>query len=59
MSSPSDYIQALKKEGKKLKVKLEDGFPYSNVKRDYWSGFYTSRPALKKMTRDFSALMNA
>uniref|UniRef100_K3X179 Alpha-mannosidase n=1 Tax=Globisporangium ultimum (strain ATCC 200006 / CBS 805.95 / DAOM BR144) TaxID=431595 RepID=K3X179_GLOUD len=32
-------------------VKLDDFFPYSSGKHEYWSGFFTSRPALKRFAR--------
>lgn len=59
MSTPSDYIDALKKEKVHWPVKYEDGFPYGSIDYEMWTGFYSSRPAAKKMTKDASAILNA
>ena len=59
MSTPSDYIEALKKEKIKWPVKYEDGFPYGSNDYEVWAGYYSSRPVAKKMTKDASAILNA
>ncbi|KAF1327973.1 Lysosomal alpha-mannosidase, partial [Globisporangium splendens] len=38
-------------------VKLDDFFPYSSGKHEYWSGFFTSRPALKRFARVSNILL--
>ena len=48
MSTPSDYINALKKENIKWPVKYADGFPYSADNNDFWVGYFSSRPGAKK-----------
>jgi hypothetical protein len=50
MSTPSEYIKALKEEDVKWPVKVGgDFFPYgSDEKNNFWSGYFSSRPALKK-----------
>lgn len=58
-STPSSYLDALKKDNVKWDVKYDDGFPYSDNEGEYWSGFYSSRPTKKKQIRDFSAAMHA
>ena len=59
ISTPSDYVAALKKQNISWPVKYEDAFPYSVGTYDYWSGYFTSRQAAKKLTKDASALLNA
>lgn len=61
MSTPSEYIAALKKED--LKWPIKDGgdfFPYgSDSLNNYWSGYFTSRPDFKKNIKDASAALHA
>lgn len=38
-------------------VKTDDFFPYSSGKHQYWSGFFTSRPALKRFARVGNTLL--
>jgi hypothetical protein len=59
ISTPSDYIEALKKENIHWPVKYEDSMPYSSEDWQYWTGYFVSRPAAKKLTKDASALLNA
>jgi lysosomal alpha-mannosidase len=59
MSTPSEYLAALKEEHLKFPVRTGDGIPYANREHDYWTGYYTSRPGSKKQVRDGSALLNA
>ena len=53
-STPSQYIDALKKYNIQWPVKTDDGFPYSDEPNSYWTGFYTSRPTDKIYIRDIS-----
>jgi len=57
ISTPSEYISALKKENVEWPVKDGgDFFPYgSDEKKNFWAGYFTSRPALKKQIKDASA----
>jgi len=59
MSTPSQWLEAVKKENVSWPVKYDDIFPYSDAENDYWTGYFTSRPSAKKQVRDVSALMNA
>lgn len=59
MSTPSEYLAALKKEHLKFPVATGDGIPYADREHDYWTGYYTSRPGSKKQVRDGSALLHA
>lgn len=46
-STPSCYLYALNKAGEQWPTKSDDFFPYSSVPFQYWTGYFTSRPALK------------
>ena len=59
MSTPSQYIAALKKENIVFSSFYNDMFPYSDEKDEFWSGFYSSRPSSKKMVKDGSAYLHA
>lgn len=59
MSTPSTYIGALKKEKITWPVKYDDAFPYASGTNDFWVGYFSSRPGLKKQVKDASALLNA
>ncbi|PSN38683.1 hypothetical protein C0J52_08901 [Blattella germanica] len=50
-STPSCYLKALNEEGKTYETKQDDFFPYGSDFESYWTGFYTSRPALKYFER--------
>ncbi|PSN38670.1 Lysosomal alpha-mannosidase [Blattella germanica] len=50
-STPSCYLKALNVEGKMYETKQDDFFPYASERGRYWTGFYTSRPALKYYER--------
>ena len=62
MSTPSEYLDALKKENIKWPVKDGgDFFPYGSEgeKHNYWSGYFSSRPNFKKHVKDASAGLHA
>lgn len=46
-STPSCYLYALNHAGKQWTTKADDFFPYAMVPASYWTGYFTSRPALK------------
>merc|ERR550534_2020659 len=50
-STPSCYVKALNDADKEWPVKTDDFFPYSSDEHSYWTGYFTSRPALKYMVR--------
>jgi alpha-mannosidase len=58
-STPSDYVAAVKAEKVAWPVRYEDAMPYGEYTNDFWTGYFSSRPAAKKEIRDFSALTNA
>ncbi|CAD8185155.1 unnamed protein product [Paramecium octaurelia] len=45
--TPKQYIQALNQQNISYPFQEEDFFPYSDQPYEYWSGFFTSRPAFK------------
>lgn len=60
-STPSRYIKALKKQNefRKWALRKDDFFPFSDDQDAYWTGFYTSRPNLKKLDREVSNMFHA
>ncbi|MCP9262966.1 MA2B1 [Dirofilaria immitis] len=56
-STPSCYLTALKEAQPRLPAKMDDFFPYASANHSYWTGFFTSRPALKGFIRQSSALL--
>lgn len=53
-STPACYIYAVHNESKGLisnDLKTDDFFPYASADYAYWTGFYTSRPQLKRFER--------
>ena len=67
-STPEMYTQYKYTELKKnsndenatieFETKSDDFFPYSDCKHCFWTGYFTSRPALKKMERVGSAFLH-
>lgn len=62
-STPNDYTLAKEAERAAGNVTYptlgSDFFPYADGPHDYWTGYYTSRPALKRFIRDSSAVYSA
>lgn len=46
-STPSCYLKALNEAGISWPSKTDDFFPYASDPHAYWTGYFTSRPALK------------
>jgi len=59
MSTPGRYVDALKSANISWPVYYNDMFPYSDEKDDFWSGFYSSRPASKEHVKQGSASLHA
>lgn len=62
-STPSKYLEArrasLAREGVQLTLKTDDMFPYADTPHAYWTGYFTSRPALKLNVRVSGALLDS
>ena len=56
-STPSRYTDAVYKANLTWSVKLDDFFPYATSPWAYWTGYFTSRPALKGYVRYNNALL--
>nr|CAD7429117.1 unnamed protein product [Timema monikensis] len=50
-STPSCYLKAVHDSNPALTTKRNDFFPYANEAHAYWTGYYTSRPTLKRFER--------
>nr|CAD7458126.1 unnamed protein product [Timema tahoe] len=50
-STPSCYLKAVHDSNPALTTKTDDFFPYANEAHAYWTGYYTSRPTLKRFER--------
>jgi lysosomal alpha-mannosidase len=53
-STPSEYIKSIRQEKRQYSVKKDDFFPYSDYEHAMWTGYFTSRPAIKGFVKDFS-----
>lgn len=50
-STPSCYLRALHRDHREWPIKTDDFMPYADAFNTYWSGYFTSRPALKRHIR--------
>ena len=58
-STPSIYYKARAAEGIDWSVKTDDFFPYATSPGGQWTGYFTSRPGVKRYVRDSSILLQA
>jgi len=58
LSTPDDYISAVKAEKIKWPTRYEDEMPYSEESDDYWTGYFSSRPTFKKEIKDASSFLH-
>mgnify|MGYP005983685083 CR=1 FL=1 len=50
-STPSCYLKAVHDANQKFVEKTDDFFPYSSDGNSFWTGYFTSRPTLKRFER--------
>ncbi|CAF1238466.1 unnamed protein product [Adineta steineri] len=50
-STPSCYLYALNKVNRSWITKTDDFFPHAHHPHRFWTGYFTSRPALKRFER--------
>ncbi|XP_022775428.1 alpha-mannosidase-like [Durio zibethinus] len=53
-STPSIYTDAKNAANESWPLKTDDYFPYADGQNAYWTGYFTSRPALKRFVRMLS-----
>ncbi|XP_054794289.1 alpha-mannosidase At3g26720-like, partial [Prosopis cineraria] len=58
-STPSIYTDAKYAANEEWPLKLDDFFPYADHPNAYWTGYFTSRPALKGYVRVMSGYYQA
>ncbi|XP_027202659.2 lysosomal alpha-mannosidase-like [Dermatophagoides pteronyssinus] len=58
-STPSCYAHALYEQNRTWTTKTDDFFPYASDEHAYWTGYFTSRPAIKRMERIGNNLLQA
>jgi alpha-mannosidase len=58
-STPSRYADEKKKFKGRYDVRPDDIFPLADDSHNYWSGYFTSRPALKRQVRFATNLLHA
>ncbi|KAJ8263830.1 hypothetical protein GJAV_G00141780, partial [Gymnothorax javanicus] len=56
-STPSCYLQELHRANLTWSVKTDDFFPYADGAHNFWTGYFTSRPALKGYERVSNGLL--
>eukprot|EP01124_Arcella_intermedia_P030595 TRINITY_DN6729_c0_g1_i1.p1 TRINITY_DN6729_c0_g1~~TRINITY_DN6729_c0_g1_i1.p1 ORF type:complete len:980 (+),score=171.65 TRINITY_DN6729_c0_g1_i1:417-2942(+) len=57
-STPSAYVKAKMSYNTSWAVKTDDFFPYADCPHCYWTGYFTSRPALKRYVRMNASYLN-
>lgn len=57
-STPGMYTDAVHATNTTFTTKSDDFFPYADCPHCYWTGYFTSRPALKRYVRVSSAYLN-
>lgn len=58
-STPSIYTDAKYAANEQWPLKIDDFFPYADHPNAYWTGYFTSRPALKGYVRTMSGYYQA
>ncbi|KAL6080566.1 Alpha-mannosidase 2 [Balamuthia mandrillaris] len=55
----SEYFDAVHQEQAAFPLYKGDFFPYADNKDSYWTGYYTTRPRLKRLTRTAFSLLHS
>eukprot|EP00756_Hemistasia_phaeocysticola_P031347 Hpha_TRINITY_DN16347_c1_g2::TRINITY_DN16347_c1_g2_i3::g.62366::m.62366 len=58
-STPTRYVEEKRKAGLVWEVRRDDIFPLADAPHNYWTGYFSSRPALKRQIRFASNFLNA
>lgn len=58
-STPGKYVKEIAILNPTFPTRYADMFPYADIPEDYWTGYFTSRPNLKKYIRDGQANLHA
>ena len=58
-STPSRFAKAVNEMNLTFTLKTDDIFPYADRPYAYWTGYFTSRPALKGYVRSRNAVLRA
>ncbi|XP_060578031.1 lysosomal alpha-mannosidase-like isoform X2 [Ruditapes philippinarum] len=58
-STPSCYLYQLNRADQVWTTKSDDFFPYAHQNHSFWTGYFTSRSALKGYVRETNALLQA
>ena len=58
-STPTRYVAEKKKAGLQWEVRTSDIWPLADNAHNYWTGYFTSRPALKRQVRFASSFLQA
>ena len=56
-STPTRYLDALHNAGLTWELKTDDFFPYADCPYCYWTGYFTSRVALKGYVRSLNGYL--
>ncbi|KAK3768503.1 hypothetical protein RRG08_060865 [Elysia crispata] len=54
-STPSCYVKKLNDDNRQWPTKQDDFFPYADRPHTFWTGYFTSRPALKFFSRNVNS----
>lgn len=58
-STPSQFIDAVNKEKVVWPVFEDDFYPYYEKRYEFWTGYYTTRPGMKKQAKSYTQLFHA
>jgi len=58
-SNPEMYVDAKSEENIQWQIKQDDFFPYADCENCFWTGYFTSRPLLKRYERTSSSFLHA